>query len=106
MNTHKTTWSTAEGSPRRVREDVLRAILFLVKPIRWTLYAILAVLRPFVVVGLAILAAVGYAMCAFVFCFVVGSHFPMIFMLCFSTGCLGAIVLYHALMYVLVPQPS
>jgi hypothetical protein len=107
MDAHKMAWNsgTAESPKTRHAGDfVLWALGSLGDSVRFVLHAVLKWLSPVVAICLVGSAAVGYLTCGFVYLFVYKSHFPMGFTLLFSTGCLFALVLYHAGLYLLDPD--
>lgn len=81
-----------------------RALVVLAGALRVTLYAVLAVLRPFIVVGLSALTLVGLATTLFYTLLVPGSHFPTGIVLLMSVASAVLIVLFYALMELLLPQ--
>jgi hypothetical protein len=107
MDAYKMGWNSGTaGFPktRHAGDFVLRALGSLRDSVRFVLHAVLKWLSPFVAIFLIAWAVVGYSTCGFVYLFVYKSHFPMGFTLLFSTGCLFALVLYHAGLYLLDPD--
>jgi hypothetical protein len=72
--------------------------------VRLTLYAVLAVVGPFIVGALKAASVLGFLLCLFYGCFFRGTHFPIGFTLSLSVGCAVLIVLYYALMELLLPE--
>ena len=82
----------------------VRALSVLVAALRVTLYAVLAVLRPFIVAALSGVTLVGLTLCLFYATLVHGSHFPTGLVLIMSVASALSIVLFYALMEFLLPQ--
>jgi hypothetical protein len=80
------------------------ALAVLVMAIRVVLYAVLAVLRPFIVASLSALTLVGLAASLFYSLLVPTSHFPVGLVLIMSAASAVSIVLFYALMEFLLPQ--
>ncbi len=80
-----------------------RALTLLAMALRLILYAVLAVLRPFIVAGLSALTLVGLGTTVFYGLFVPGSHFPTGVVLIMSVLSAVLIVLFYALMELLLP---
>jgi hypothetical protein len=103
MNTHKLTWS-AEPVGNSINHGAQRTLSVLVAAVRVSLYAVLAVLRPFIVVAFSAMTLVGLALCVFFAALVPGSHFPTGLVLIVSVASAVMIVMYYALMELLLPQ--
>lgn len=102
MNADKMVWgSEIEDS---VKREAWRAVRVLGSTLRVTLYAVLAVLRPFIVVVLSATTLVGLALCLFFATLVHGSHFPTGLVMIMSAMSAVLIVLFYALMELLLPQ--
>lgn len=109
MNAHKMDLNSGlagSAGTRYAGDFVLRALGLVIRPARLLLYFILEVLRPFVLLGLLIVAVGGYVTCGFVYLVVQQSHFPMTFTLVLSTGCLLGMVAYHTVMHLLNPDSA
>jgi len=107
MNANKMAWNSGITEPawtRGASDFVLRALGSLWRAVRLGLSAILEWLSPLVALVLLGTAGICYLACGFVYLFVSHSHFPMFFTMCFSTGCLAALVLYQAFLYLLNPD--
>jgi hypothetical protein len=81
---------------RRVVTGVLCAL-------RTTAYAVLAVLRPFVVAGLTATALACLGLCVFFGTVAPATHFPMAGVFLTAVACAVLIVAYYALMELLLP---
>jgi hypothetical protein len=81
-----------------------RALSVLGGTLRLMLYAVLAVLRPVIVMALSGVTLVGLALCLFFSTLVRGSHFPTGLVLIVSVVSALAIVLFYALMELLLPE--
>ncbi len=103
MSAERIPWVT-ESMADPLRDGAGRAATVLFSAIRLTLYAVLAVLRPFIVVGLSALALVGFATTLFYALLVPGSHFPTALVLIMSVASAVLIVLFYALMELLLPE--
>jgi hypothetical protein len=103
MNTHKLTWGT-EPIGDSINHRARRTISVLVAALRVTLYAVLAVLRPFVVAGLSALTLLGLAMTIFYALLLPGSHFPIAIVLIMSVASALMIVVFYAFMELLLPR--
>ena len=103
MNTHKLTWGT-EPIGDSINHRARRTISVLVAALRVTLYAVLAVLRPFVVAGLSALTLLGLAMTIFYALLLPGSHFPVAIVLIMSVASALMIVMFYAFMELLLPR--
>lgn len=103
MNPHKVTWAheSIEGA---VKQGARRALTLAFAALRVTLYAVLAVLRPFIVAGLSVLTLVGLATSLFYGALVPGSHFPIGPVLIMSAVSAVMIVVFYAVMELLLPQ--
>jgi len=87
-----------------VKHRAGRALSLLIAALRVTLYAVLAVLRPFIVAGLSVLTLVGLATSLFYAALVPGSHFPIGLVLIMSAASAVMIVVFYAVMELLLPQ--
>jgi len=103
MNTNDMAWST-EAIHDSFKRGAGRALIVLVDALRVTLYAVFAVLRPFIVVGLSAVTVVGFTLCLFFATLVQGSHFPTGLVLIVSAASALMIVVFYALMELLLPQ--
>jgi hypothetical protein len=103
MNGIKMAW-TNDTISDVVTHGALRALAGVSVALRVTLYAVLAVLRPFIVVALSALTLVGLAATLFYAVLVPGSHFPTGLVLVMSVASAAMIVLFYALMELLLPQ--
>jgi hypothetical protein len=103
MDANETAWDR-ESIGDSVKHGARRALTVLVAGLRVTLYAVLAVLRPFIVAGLSVLTLVGLATSLFYAALVPGSHFPTGLMLIMSAASAVMIVLFYALMELLLPR--
>jgi hypothetical protein len=103
MKANETAWAH-QSIGDSVKHRGRRALTVLVTALRVTLYAILAVLRPFIVAGLSILTLVGLATSLFYAALVPGSHFPTGLVLIMSAASAVMIVVFYALMELLLPQ--
>ena len=103
MSTQRIPWAT-ESMGDSLRYRARRALAILIAAVRVTLYAVLAVLRPFVVAGLSALALLGLAMSLFYALLVPGNHFPTALVLVMSVASAVLIVLFYALMELLLPE--
>jgi hypothetical protein len=101
MNASKLAWPLGSIA---VSDSVRRALGVLLVALRVTLYAVLAVLRPFIVVSLSAATLMGLALCLFFGTLVHGSHFPMGLVLTLSVASALLIVVFYALMELLLPQ--
>ena len=81
-----------------------RALSLALTALRLTLYAVLAVLRPFIVAILSAATIGGLALCGFFALLVPGSNFPMGLVLSMSIGCAVLIVVFYAVMDLLLPR--
>jgi hypothetical protein len=99
MDAEKMTWGSQSSG-----DSSQRALTLLAGALRVTLYAVLAVLRPFIVAGLSALTLVGLATTLFYGLFVPGSHFPTVVVLLMSVASAVLIVLFYALMEWLLPE--
>jgi len=106
MNAQKMDLNSEFAGIRHAGGFALRTLGLVIRPARLLLYFILEVLRPLVLLGLLIVAGLGYATCAFVYLLVQHSHFPMTFTLVFSTGCLLCMVAYHTIMHLMHPDSA
>jgi hypothetical protein len=100
MNTPKAMWGDQINGGARLR----RTLSFVLASIRITLYGVLAVLRPLIVVALAVFCVVGVLLSLFYGLLVHGSHFPLLLVLGLSVGSALLIVVYQPLMDLLRPQ--
>src|SRR5258708_12550836 len=75
MNTHNPAWAR-ESMSDAIKQGARRALPVLIAALRVTLYAVLAVLRPFIVAGLSLLTLVGLPTSLFYAALVPGNHFP------------------------------
>jgi len=96
--------SYTEAIGDSLKRNVTHALTVLIAAIRVVLYAVLAVLRPFIVAGLSALTLVGLAASLFYALLVPTSHFPVGFVLIMSVASAVGIVLFYALMEFLLPQ--
>jgi hypothetical protein len=103
MNGIKMAW-TNDTISDVVAHGARRALAGVSVALRVTLYAVLAVLRPFIVVALSALTLVGLAATLFYAVLVPGSHFPTGLVLVMSVASAVMIVLFYALMELLLPQ--
>ena len=103
MNANKMTW-TNESISDAVKHGTRRALPMMIAALRVTLYAVLAVLRPFIVAGLTVLTLVGLATSLFYAALVPGSHFPTGLVLIMSAASALMIVVFYAVMELLLPQ--
>jgi hypothetical protein len=92
----------AVGDP--LKRNVGHALTVLIAAIRVVIYAVLAVLRPFIVAGLSALSLLGLAASLFYALVVPTSHFPVGLVLIMSVASALSIVLFYALMEFLLPQ--
>ncbi len=81
MNANKMAWDN-ESMGDAIKQGARRALPVLIAALRVTLYAVLAVLRPFIVAGLSVLTLVGLTTSLFYAALVPGSHFPTGLVLC------------------------
>jgi hypothetical protein len=79
-------------------------LAWLLRAVQWTLYGCLAVLRPFVVIGLAAVTGLGLLASAFYGLLVRGSHFPFGFVLMVAFGAAVGLVLFHQFVSWLRPK--
>jgi uncharacterized integral membrane protein len=77
---------------------------YVLRTLRWTLYACLAVLRPLVLLGLAAVAAVALLSSAFYGFLMHASHFPFGFVLVLALGAAIGGVLFNQLVNGLRPK--
>ena len=103
MNTHNPAWAR-ELMSDAIKQGARRALPVLITALRFTIYAVLAVLRPFIVAGLSILTLVGLATSLFYAALVPGSHFPIGLVLIMSAASAVMIVVFYAVMELLLPQ--
>lgn len=103
MNTHNPAWAR-ESMSDAIKQGARRALPVLITALRVTIYAILAVLRPFIVAGLSILTLVGLATSLFYAALLPGSHFPTGLVLTISAVSAVMIVVFYAVMELLLPQ--
>lgn len=103
MSANKLAWPH-ESIADSVNGSVRRAVSVLLVALRVTLYAVLAVLRPFIVIALSAMTLVGFALCLFYGLLVHGSHFPTGLVLMMSVASALMIVVFYALMELLLPQ--
>jgi hypothetical protein len=102
MNVNKAAWRGA--ATREWNPQLRRAVSFLVATLRLTLYAVLAVLRPFIVIALSAVAIGGVILCLFYGLLTRGTHFPTFTVLVVSVVSAVSIVLFYALMDLLLPK--
>src|SRR6266403_2416731 len=103
MNANKMAWDN-ESMGDAIKQGARRALPVLIAALRVTLYAVLAVLRPFIVAGLSVLTLVGLATSLFYTALVPGSHFPTGLVLIMSAASAVMIVVFYAVMELLLPQ--
>ena len=103
MNDNQMAWAH-ESMSDAVKHRAGRALSVLTAALRVTLYAVLAVLRPFIVAGLSVLTLVGLATSLFYAALVPGSHFPTGLVLTMSAVSAVMIVVFYAVMELLLPQ--
>ena len=104
MNAERIPWATESmGDSLAPRRGRARSRSYS-RRVRVTLYAVLAVLRPFVVAGLSALALLGLALSLFYTLLVPGSHFPTALVLVMSVASAVLIVVFYALMELLLPE--
>ncbi len=103
MNTHNPAWAR-ESVSEAIKQGARRALPVLFTALRVTIYAVLAVLRPFIVAGLSILTLVGLATSLFYAALLPGSHFPTGLVLIMSAVSAVMIVVFYAVMELLLPQ--
>lgn len=103
MNANKMAWGPA-AIDDSLKVGARRALGIFVGALRVTLYAVLAVLRPFIVAALSALTLVGLTLCLFFATLVQGSHFPTGLVLLMSVVSALMIVVFYALMELLLPQ--
>jgi hypothetical protein len=96
--------SNTEAVGDSLKRSLGHALIVLVAAIRVVLYAVLAVLRPFIVAALSALTLVGLAASLFYVLLVPTSHFPVGLVLIMSVASAVSIVLFYALMEFLLPQ--
>jgi hypothetical protein len=96
--------SDTEAIGDSLKRSAAHGLTALVAAIRVVLYAVLAVLRPFIVAGLSALTLVGLAASLFYALLVPMSHFPVGLVLMMSVASAVSIVLFYALMEFLLPQ--
>ena len=96
--------SDTEAIGDSLKRGAAHGLTVLVAAIRVVLYAVLAVLRPFIVAGLSALTLVGLAASLFYALLVPTSHFPIGLVLIMSVASAVSIVLFYALMEFLLPQ--
>ena len=94
----------SESIEDSVKREAWRTLALLFSALRVTLYAVLAVLRPFIVVALSATTLIGLALCLFFATLVHGSHFPTGLVLVMSVVSAVLVVLFYALMELLLPQ--
>src|ERR1700683_2626733 len=99
-----TTASDTDAIGDSLKRSLGHALAVLVTVIRVVHYAVLAVLRPFIVAGLSPLTLVGLAASLFYALLVPTSHFPVGLVLIMSAASAVSIVLFYALMEFLLPQ--
>ena len=92
MNTRNPAW-TRESMNDAIKQGARRALPVLITALRVTIYAVLAVLRPFIVATSLFYAAL-----------VPGSHFPTGLVLIMSAVSAVMIVVFYAVMELLLPQ--
>ncbi len=102
MNAIKMTWET-DATLDSLTRGAKRALAAFVGALRVTLYAVLAVLRPFLVAALSGVTLVGLALCLFFSTLVHGSHFPTGLVLILSVASASLIVVFYAFMELLLP---
>src|SRR5258708_27312094 len=95
MNTHNPAWAR-ESMSDAIKQGARRALPVLITAVRVTTYAVLAVLRPFIVAGLSLLTFVCPATSLFYPALVPSSHFPIGFGLILSAASPVMIVLFYA----------
>jgi hypothetical protein len=100
MDAQKAMWGGEMNGGERLR----RTLTFVLESIRFTLYGVLAVLRPLIVLALAVFCVVGVLLCLFYGLLVHGSHFPLLLVLGLSVGSALLIIVYQPLMDLLRPQ--
>ncbi len=103
MSADKLSWGS-ELIEDSVRREARRTLTVLISALRVTLYAVLAVLRPLIVVALSATTLVGLALCLFFATLVHGSHFPTGLVLIMSLVSAVLVVLFYARMELLLPQ--
>ena len=103
MNADKIAWES-ESIEDSVKREAWRTLAILASALRVTLYAVLAVLRPLIVVALSATTLVGLALCLFFATLVHESHFPTGLVLIMSVVSAVLVVLFYALMELLLPQ--
>jgi len=103
MNTHNPAWAR-ESMSDAIKQGARRALPVLITALRVTIYAVLAVLRPFIVAGLSILTLVGLATSLFYAALLPASHFPTGLVLTMSAVSAVMIVVFYAVMELLLPQ--
>jgi hypothetical protein len=103
MNANNMAWGT-EAIHDSFKRGAGRTLIVIVGALRVTLYAVLAVLRPFIVAALSATTLVGLTLCAFFATLVQGSHFPTGLVLIVSVASALMIVVFYALMELLLPQ--
>jgi peptidoglycan/LPS O-acetylase OafA/YrhL len=103
VNAIKMAWGT-DAIGDSLARSAKRALPIFLGALRVTLYAVLAVLRPFIVAALSGVSLVGLALCLFFATLVPGSHFPMGLVLILSVACAGLIVVFYAVMEGLLPD--
>jgi hypothetical protein len=81
-----------------------RALPLVLNAVRMTVYAVLAVLRPFIVIILAATSMVGFGLCLFFGLLAPGTHFPMLMVLTLSVASAVLIVVFYAVMDLLLPR--
>ena len=96
--------SDTDAIGNSLKRSLGHALTVLAAAIRVVLYALLAVLRPFIVVALSALTLVGLAATLFYAVLVPGSHFPTGLVLVMSVASAVMIVLFYALMELLLPR--
>ena len=103
MDVNQMAWRHAPVSKAVVR-GVKRVLPVLEGALRLSVFAVLAALRPFIVIALTAWTVVGLLLCLFWGLLVHGSHFPMLFVLASSVVSAVLIVVYYAVMDLLIPS--
>ena len=103
MNGIKMTWAN-DSIGDVLKDGARRALPVSLVALRVALYAVLAVLRPFIVAALSALTLVGLASSLFYAMLVPGSHFPTGLVLVMSVASAVLIVVFYAVMELLLPQ--
>jgi hypothetical protein len=81
----------------------LDALVALVNALRWALYGLLALLEPFVMYGLALIAIGLVLMCSF-YALVRPAHFPFLLFLSMTAACGFLAIAYFSIAALILPH--